>query len=115
MSDADTINKFDPLQIVRLVHGEKVFGYKPSALKAKIEAGEVPAPIPLSDSGRAMGWTGQMVMDHHAHMAALAEERRDAAKPKLKQPQPAALAAVHRTKKVKLRPSGSNKRQHESA
>src|SRR6187200_714942 len=92
----------DPLEIVRYVDGPKVFGLKPSALKAKIDAGKIPAPIPLSDSGRALGWTRQMIMNHHASMAALAEERRRAAQPKAKQPQPGALAKTHKVKKVKL-------------
>jgi len=47
-------DKFDPLEIVRFIDGQKVFGLKASALKAKIEAGEIPAPIPLSDNGRAL-------------------------------------------------------------
>jgi hypothetical protein len=105
---------FDPLEIVRYVDGPKVFGLKPSALKAKIDAGEIEAPIPLSHSGRALGWTRQMVMNHHSRMAALAEERRKAAKPKVKQPQPKALADVQKVKKIKLRRPG-NPRQHESA
>jgi hypothetical protein len=74
MSDVDT-DKLDPLQIVRLVNGEKVFGLKASALKSKMEKGEIPTPIPLSDSGRALGWTGRQIMDHHARMAVLAAER----------------------------------------
>jgi hypothetical protein len=75
LDDVVDPTKIDPLQIVRLVNGERVFGLKPSALKSKIEAGEIPMPIPLSDSGRALGWTGQQILDHHARMAALAEER----------------------------------------
>jgi hypothetical protein len=94
---------FDPLEIVRYVDGPKVFGLKPSALKAKIDAGKIPKPMPLSDGGRALGWTRQMVMDHHAKMAALAEERKKAAMPKVRQPQPKALRNVHKVKKVKLR------------
>ena len=97
---------FDPLQIVRYVDGPKVFGLKPSALKAKIDAGKIPAPIPLSDSGRALGWTRQTIINHHARMAALAEERKKAAPPKVKQLQPGALAKAHK-EKVKLRRPGT--------
>jgi hypothetical protein len=46
---------FDPLEIIRYVDGPKVFGYKPAALKAAIERGEIERPIPLSSSGRALG------------------------------------------------------------
>jgi hypothetical protein len=105
----------DPLEIVRYVNGPKVFGLKPSTLKAKIDAGEIEAPIPLSDSGRALGWTRQMVMNHHKRMAALAEARKKAAMPKAKLPQPKALRNVRKVKKTKLRPPGNPKLQHERA
>jgi hypothetical protein len=105
--------EFDLLEIVRYVDGPKVFGLKPSALKAKIDAGKIPAPIPLSDDGRALGWTRQTIVNHHAAMAALAEERKKAAQPKVKQPQPQAqaLATVHKVRKVKLRPPGNHPKQ----
>jgi|ERR1035437_3295761 hypothetical protein len=112
MSDTTELN-YDPLEIVRYIDGPKVFGLKASALKAKIEAKEIPVPMPLSDTGRALGWTRQTIMDHHARMEALAEER--AKIMKLKQTQPPALAAVHRVKKVKLRPPVAKQRQRETA
>src|ERR1035437_9133740 len=68
-------DKFDPLEIVRFIDGPKVFGLKASALKAKIDAKEIPAPIPLSDNGPALGWTRAMIAAHHTRMAALAAER----------------------------------------
>jgi len=106
-------DKFDPLEIVRYIDGPKVFGLRLSSLKAKIEAKEIPAPIPLSDNGRALGWTRQTIMDHHKRMAALAEERAKAAPPKPKRAQPAAL--VRKVKKVKLRPLGTDMKQRRSA
>ena len=106
-----TTTEYDPQEIVRYHDGPKVFGFKPSALKEKIDAGKIPAPIPLSDSGRALGWTRQMIMDHHARMAALAEERRKATP--VKQPQPPALAKANKIKKLKLkRPSARPVRQY---
>lgn len=95
--------EFDPLEIVRFHDGPRVFGLGPSRLKEKIDRGEIPAPMPLSANGRAVGWTRQMIMNHHAKMAALAEERRKAAGPKVKQPQPEALAKARKVKKTKLR------------
>ena len=94
--------EYDPLEIIRYYDGARFFGFKPSMLKEKIDAGAIPAPIPLSDGGRAMGWTRQMIADHHAEMIALAEERKQAEGAKVTQPQPAALAKVRRVKKVKL-------------
>jgi hypothetical protein len=70
---------FDPLEIVRYVDGPKVFGLKPSTLKAAIVRGEIAPPIPLSETGRALGWTRQTIVDHHKRMAALAAERAKAA------------------------------------
>ena len=110
-TDAEQQPSFDPLEIIRFHDGPKVFGLGPSRLKEKIDAGEIEAPIPLSDSGRALGWTRQMVMNHQARMAALAEERKKAAEPRVKQQQPAALAKVqHGPKKRKLQRKSSAER-----
>jgi hypothetical protein len=99
-----TQSEFDPLEIVRYHDGPKVFGFAESTLKEKIDAGKIPAPIPLSDDGRALGWTRAMIMGHHAKMAALAEQRRKEAGPKIKQPKPESLANVRKgVKKMKLR------------
>lgn len=111
MSDtAAELEQHDPLEIVRFVDGPKVFGLKPSALKAKIDAGEIEAPIPLTKSGRALGWTRATVMKHHADMAALRDKRAKEAPPKEKKEQPKALAAVQRIKKTKLRPPVADQR-----
>lgn len=65
----------DPHQIIRRCDGEKYFGYKHAMLDDKIKSGEVPAPMALSEKGRATGWTGQMILDHHANLHKLAAER----------------------------------------
>jgi hypothetical protein len=40
----------------------KFFGYRNSVLHIKIATGEVPAPIALSDGGRARGWFGRTII-----------------------------------------------------
>lgn len=63
--------ELDPNQIVRMSEGRKYFGYKHTQLDEKIKTGEIPAPIPLSDSGRAKGWLGHQIIEHQrARMAA---------------------------------------------
>jgi hypothetical protein len=113
---SDTL-EFDPLEIVRYCKGPSVFGLKPSSLAAKIAAGDIPAPIPLSENGTALGWTRQTIADHHARMAALAAERRAAAAllPKEKGIKPPALVLANakkaaKTKKLKLRPPAGQHR-----
>ena len=62
-----------PNQIIRISEGRKYFGYGHSQLEEKIKSGEIPAPFPLSDSGRAMGWTGRQIIEHQARRAAAAK------------------------------------------
>jgi len=51
--------------------GPKYFGYKHSQLDEKIRAGEIPAPFPLTDSGRAKGWIGRQIIEwQNARLAA---------------------------------------------
>jgi hypothetical protein len=65
----------EPNQIVRQKDGEKYFGFRPTQLKEKIEAGEIPALIPLSDSGRAKGWLGIQIIEYQAKRLAAAKAR----------------------------------------
>lgn len=69
-----TLPPLDPHQIVRRCDGTKYFGFKHSALELKIRDGEIPLPIPLSEKGRATGWTGQQIIDHHARMMRIAAD-----------------------------------------
>lgn len=71
--------EMDPAEIVRKHHGPKVFGLGASSIEAKIKKRELPAPIPLSASGRAQGWTGAMINEHRRKMATLRAERAAAA------------------------------------
>jgi predicted DNA-binding transcriptional regulator AlpA len=70
----DNLN-LDPNQIVRWKDGLKYFGYKHSALAEKIKSGELPRPIPLSDTGRACGWLGSQIIEHQRRMREAAEKR----------------------------------------
>jgi predicted DNA-binding transcriptional regulator AlpA len=46
----------------RVSDGWKYFGYRNSILHKKIESGEIPKPIALSDGGRARGWFGRVII-----------------------------------------------------
>jgi hypothetical protein len=37
-------------------------------IDAKIKSGEIEAPIALSESGRAKGWTGQQIINHQQRL-----------------------------------------------
>ncbi|WP_146101346.1 hypothetical protein [Bradyrhizobium sp. AC87j1] len=51
-----------PDHFYRLADGPHFFGYGPTVLAEKIETGEVPRPISLSNSGRARGWFGRTIL-----------------------------------------------------
>ena len=68
-----------PNEVVRLHEGRMFFGYGHAELDEKIKAGEIPAPFPLSNSGRAKGWTGQQIIEHQQRrIAAAAKQKEDA-------------------------------------
>jgi predicted DNA-binding transcriptional regulator AlpA len=68
--------ELDPHEIVRWHRGPKYFGYKFTQLAEKIKSGEIPMPIPLSETGRACGWTGAQIIEHHRRLHATANKRR---------------------------------------
>ena len=47
----------------RLIEGPKYFGYQLTTQDEKIRTGEIPAPVKLSDTGRACGWFGRAILD----------------------------------------------------
>jgi predicted DNA-binding transcriptional regulator AlpA len=59
-----------PDQIVRWREGKKYFGYGHTQLVEKIAAGEIPAPLNLSDTGRAKGWLGSDIIAHQQRLLA---------------------------------------------
>jgi predicted DNA-binding transcriptional regulator AlpA len=68
----------DPNQIIRKSEGRKYFGFKHSQLDEKIKDGSIPAPFPLSENGRAVGWLGRQIIAHHQKRVAAARGRRSA-------------------------------------
>jgi hypothetical protein len=71
--------ELDPNQIFRPREAAKYFGYKHTQLAEKIKNGEIDPPIPLSDSGRAVGFTGRQIIEHHRRRLAAATKRRSRA------------------------------------
>jgi predicted DNA-binding transcriptional regulator AlpA len=69
------VKELSPNDIVRLKDGERYFGFKGTQLKVKIMSGEIPRPIPLSDSGRALGWLGRQIIDHQRKLIAAAKKK----------------------------------------
>ena len=65
--------ELEPNEVVRKRHGYKFFGFKPTALNEKIRSGEIPAPIPMSDDGRAMAWFGWQIIEHQKKRLAAAK------------------------------------------
>jgi predicted DNA-binding transcriptional regulator AlpA len=53
-----------PNEIVRKKDGFKYFGLKRTALDDAIKNNLIPKPFPLTKDGRAVGWTGQQILDH---------------------------------------------------
>jgi hypothetical protein len=75
--DDDHDLRIDPAEIFRPKRAQKYFGYRHSQLAEKVKSGEIPPPIPLSANGRAVGWTGQQIIEHHHHRLAAAQKRHD--------------------------------------
>ena len=71
----EKFEELDPNQIIRLVEGKKYFGYGHTQLDVKIKAGEIPAPVSLSPSGRARGWLGRQIIEHQRRLLAAAQDQ----------------------------------------
>jgi predicted DNA-binding transcriptional regulator AlpA len=76
---APNVAELRPHDIIRLHEGPRVFGFGLTALAEKIAAGQVPAPLYLSDDGRARGWTGAQVHQWQRDTEAKQSERAAAA------------------------------------
>lgn len=61
-SDAPSHGTLLPDYFYRLSDGPKFFGYQLTVLTEKIDNGEIPKPVSLSDSGRAKGWFGRTII-----------------------------------------------------
>ena len=69
-SDPGPIN---PSFTYRWCEGPRFFGLGHTVLAAKIESGEIPEPISITDSGRARGWLGQQILDWQRERLAKAQ------------------------------------------
>jgi hypothetical protein len=61
-----------PNEIVR--NAPKYFGLGKTQLDEKIKAGEIEAPISLSASGRAKGFTGRQILNHQERQRQLSRK-----------------------------------------
>lgn len=60
----ENVARIHPNEIIRFKDGHRFFGYKKTQITEKIEEGEIPEPVLLSDTGRARGWFGQQILDY---------------------------------------------------
>lgn len=58
-----SFQRLHPDYIYRLRDAPRLFGLSISIIHDKINTGEIPAPMQLSDSGRGVGWTGATILD----------------------------------------------------
>ncbi|QIG96591.1 hypothetical protein [Bradyrhizobium sp. 6(2017)] len=62
----------NPDWFYRVADGPHFFGYRDTALAGKIASGEIPFPVSLSDTGRAKGWFGRVIIAWQAEREAKA-------------------------------------------
>ena len=66
----------DLAEIFRPQRAYPLFGLKHSQISEKVKSGEIDPPIPLTESGIAVGWTGrQIVINHYRRLARAAAKR----------------------------------------
>jgi hypothetical protein len=66
----------DENEIFRPRAAQRLFGFSHSQLYEKIKSGEIEPPFPLSEHGKAVAWTGEMIIRHHRRRLALQKKRR---------------------------------------
>jgi hypothetical protein len=64
-----------PDRFYRLTDAHYYFGYSPTILTVKIKSGEIPPPVSLSDSGRAKGYFGRVILAWQAERQEKANAR----------------------------------------
>jgi hypothetical protein len=57
--------EIDLAEIIRPARAYPLFGLGHSQVAEKIKAGEIDPPIPLTETGHAVGWTGRQIIIHH--------------------------------------------------
>jgi predicted DNA-binding transcriptional regulator AlpA len=71
----ETIKRLEPDEVVRWTNGPKYFGLKKSQQDEAVKRGEIPQPFKLTASGRATGWTGQQIIEHHRQRMAASKKQ----------------------------------------
>ncbi|MGA2795924.1 MAG: hypothetical protein ABSE69_20940 [Roseiarcus sp.] len=62
--------ELEPNILIRKCDGHKYFGLKRTQIDEHIKAGNIPAPVSLSDSGRAKAWFGFQINEYHRRLRA---------------------------------------------
>jgi predicted DNA-binding transcriptional regulator AlpA len=75
MKQPKSSEPLNPDHIYRLREGRRLFGYGPTQLAEKIKSGEIPPPMDLSETGRAKGWLGRVIIEHHERRLAASKQR----------------------------------------
>lgn len=68
-----------PDEVVRVKHGKKYFGLGHTAQADAIKAGKIPKPFSIVEGGRAKGWLGKQILEHHRRRQASADDSGEAA------------------------------------
>jgi hypothetical protein len=66
----------DLAEIFRPKRAYPRFGLKHSQVADKINSGEIEPPIPLTETGHAVGWTGRQMVIHHYRRLQMAAARK---------------------------------------
>jgi hypothetical protein len=62
-------------EIFRPARAYPLFGLKHTQVAEKIKAGEIEPPIPLTETGSAVGFTGRQLVIHHWKRLAFAKQK----------------------------------------
>ncbi len=57
------VHALTPNEIIRKSDAGPYFGVRTTQLEERIKKGEIPKPMKLSKSGRAVGWLGKTILD----------------------------------------------------
>jgi len=65
----------DLAEIFRPARAYPLFGLKHTQVAEKVQAGEIDRPIPPTETGHAVGWTGRQMVIHHWRRLAVAKKK----------------------------------------
>jgi hypothetical protein len=75
MKQSNEPERIHPDHIYRYREHRRLFGFGPTQTAEKIKSGEIPAPMRLSATGKASGWLGRVILEHHERLAKAAEAK----------------------------------------